>query len=646
MLCFLNPLTLKQLSLGLLIAFALPASSVCLAATDNASALLSSVTPVGSVPSRPLPTLSITSLEFAQTHVIPEAGLSWIKSDGSSMGALHLTAQRDTLVLFDLGAATPKSPAVQAWRGAVMLGVLPLKAPALLPSTEGAGRPYSTTKHSAPLPAAWVINGVQLRLVAQDYSPSAYKVLAVGADIDFNMQVLPMYLYGATEANTQPYSVTANATQAAQDELYAKWPISRLNMKPAPARRLDWPYLIVAPREGVAAYRANSKSDEKDSYDSMSSALDMLGALLSANGDTNTNTQMYGALMMLDATGKYADPDGGLGGDSVGTGDYRYEGVFIHEQGHAFGMPHAKDGYASGEYPYPNGSLLGSRWGYDVKRQQFLAPYVPASAESFRRCKTDGQHVLDAAGRCAKQDIMQSGDGDQAKGYRYTMFSDFNAGVIQRYFEGTTTLDAKGGRSYSGGTIFIDSNSPTGYSRWDSLDKKRVTVTPSQDDDKGLNGIDRGLANKRGVPVHTVMVTINTAKLNNTTQIYPVLSYVGNLRPTIDPTDPAQLASVVPNTGKYPWFCHNSGCDYTLRATYANGSVAHVMLQKGTRKWFAPTSTTPANKLNSLSSHSFSALGVNLPGAKPLAKVELLSTPMAWKGLPVSPVVLATRVIQ
>lgn len=596
----------------------------------------------------PTVALVINQFEAAQTHVMPEAGLQWKKSDGSEMGALHLTAQRDTMVMFDLGSATPISPMVEASQAGVKLGAVALTAPAQLPGTEGGGAAYASNRYSATLPAAWVTPGVQLRVSAQNYLPSDYKQPSVGADIDFNMYVLPMYLYGATEANTQPYSVTSNADQATRDELYAKWPVSRLNIRTAPAGRIDWAYIIIEPRSDAAqakqaAYRANTKSDEKDSYATMSAALNTLHAIINANGDNMTNMQMYAPLLMLDATGKYADPGGGLGGNHVGSGDYRYAGVFIHEQGHAFGMPHAKDGYAASNYPYVNGSLLGSSWGFDIKRQQFLAPYVSSASKRAATCATDGVHVMDAANRCAKQDLMQSGSGDQTPDYKFTMHSDFNAGVIQRYFEGTTTLNANGTHSYSGGRIFVDANAATGYSRWDSIDKKRVAYTPSLDANKGLYGIDGNLPRQRDVAVHTIILTLSYAGTANVTQIYPALSYNGNLVKTIDPTDAAQRALVVPNTGTYPWYCHGTGCDYTLRVTYADGSVSHTMLQAGARAWFSPTGAAPANKLDPLNASSYKVMGVNVPGDKALAKVELLNTPMAWNGIDANAAIVASR---
>ena len=140
----------------------------------------------------------------------------------------------------------------------------------------------------------------------------------------------------------------------------------------------------------------------------MSAVLDTLSALRRANGEASTNNQYYAPLMMLDAQGVYTSPGGGLGGGSLGTGDYDYGGIFIHEQGHAFGMPHAGEAYDQGKFPYPGGSLLGSVWGFDAARGQFLAPFIPPTADSASGCLDDPSRQKDGEGRCVKQDPMQS----------------------------------------------------------------------------------------------------------------------------------------------------------------------------------------------------------------------------------------------
>ncbi|MET3130431.1 hypothetical protein AAKU55_000688 [Oxalobacteraceae bacterium GrIS 1.11] len=594
------------------------------------------------------PQLVIATFEAAQTHVLPEAGLNWTLPHAT--GALHLAAQRDVFLMLDLGAAKPTRPMLEAWFNNIKLGAVALNAPDKLPPTEAAGPAYASNRYSNTLPAAWIKPGLMLRVAADNYTASDFKKPEIGLDSDFDMRILPFYLFGANDANTQPFSVTGNPDAATRQELYAKWPVARLNMVNHPAKRIDWPYMIIGPVEattstvGVPAYRVTNHDQEHGGYEIMGATLGILSAIRDANGESNTNNQYYAPLLMLGADGKYSDPWGGLGGGSRGTGDYRYGGIFIHEQGHAFGMPHADDGYKNGAYPYIHGSLLGSSWGYDAGRATLLAPVLPKDASTYANCQGTADRIKDAGGHCVKQDPMQGGSGDQAAGYRFTMFSDFNAGLIQRYFEGQTSVDKAGVHQYSGGKIIVDPASSTGYSQWDGIDKKRVEVVPSTTD-KGLYGFDMGLPIQRNVAVQTLIITYSLAGTANVSQIYPPLSYVGNLRRQIDPTVAAQRAQIVPNTGPVPWYCHASGCDYTVRVSYADGSVQHILLQGGARNWFSPSGAIPAEALDPLKGKSFMVWGLNVAAGKAISKIDLLDTPMGWNGIGGNPTVLLSKTL-
>ncbi len=492
------------------------------------------------------------------------------------------------------------------------------------------------------MPAAWVRPGLRVRVTSADHAPSAYRSLRVGADSDFEMFTLPFYLFGATPQNSEPLTKSAKPDQASQDELSAKWPVAHVDFVNHPAGRVEWPYLVAPPNAGNPAMRLENSDQQKDGYAAMRATLQTLSAIRAANGDQSTNNHVYAPLMMRSAAGKYTQPGGGLGGGARGTGTVSYTGVFIHEQGHAFGLPHAGGAYDDGDFPYAGGSLKGSVWGYDAGRRELLAPFIPAGAETAKSCLSDGWHLKDAKGRCVKQDPMQGGSGDQAPGYKYTAFSDFNASEIQRWFEGETKLAKDGSHEHDGGTIFVDAKSSTGYSRWDTLDEARVEVTPTTAD-KGLWGFDGGLPYERGVAVHTIVFSVSAAGTPGATQVYPTLSYKGNLVRQVDPTSKAALKEIDPASGAAPWYCKGSGCDYTVRATYADGTQAHVLVRGGFRGWFDPTGPVTSYAKDPTDDDSFSVFGVNVPGDKPLSKVEVLETPMGWQGVPSNPKVVVSR---
>lgn len=576
------------------------------------------------------PPIDLTSLEVAQTHILPGGEKRWTLANGEH--SLHVVGLRPFLALVRLGDVALESPVLEAWFEGERVASAPLAPPEELLPTEAGGPAYAEDLYSATIDGAWVKPGLSLRVAAEGYAASDPVDLPIGAETDLDMQILPFYLFGANDENSPPISETATPDEESQAELYEKWPIARINFAQHAVGRVDWPSIIVGPRNGEPAMRVDNKDEQKDGFAVMSAVLQVLGTLRRANGETGTNSQIYAPLMMLDGGGEYSSPGGGLGGGSVGTGDHVYAGIFIHEQGHAFGMPHAADGYADGVYPYVGGSLLGSTWGLDASRGELLAPFIPEGAAHAGTCLRDGAHQIDAMNRCVKQDLMQSGAGDQAPGYKYTMHSDFNASVIQRYFEGVTSVDEEGVHVYEGGVIFVDPASSTGYSRWDSVDQERVEVA-LETVDKGLYGLDRGLPAARGVPVHTVIFTLSAAATPEVSQIYPPFSYVGNLVRQIDPTAAEELALITPNTGEIPWYCHASGCDYTLRVTYADQTIRHVLLRGGFRPWFGPMEEPEAKTLDPVDGASFRSFGVNVPGDVELSLVEVLHTPMGWGGV-------------
>ncbi|WP_223807147.1 M66 family metalloprotease [Montanilutibacter psychrotolerans] len=588
--------------------------------------------------------LEIGSLEIAQTHVLPEAGLSWSLPKANER--LHLVGRRESLALVTLPVGNAVNPKLEAWLGEVQLGAVALARPSALPPTESQGPAFASNRYSATLPAGWMRPGLTLRAFADNYAAGAPRRPSIGADVPINLRILPFYLFGANEGNSVPMNLSSRPARTTANEIFAKWPAASVVAQTHAAIRIVWPQMVIGPRSGGPAYVVSNMSQQRDGYATMSAVLGILGKLREANGEAIDNTQYYAPLMMLDAQGVYRSPGGGLGGGNVGTGDHHYQGIFIHEQGHAMGLPHVGGAYKNGSYPYVGGSLAGSAWGYDSLRRQFLGPFVPTSASRYNGCTShtfDGTpRQLDTLGRCVKQDPMQSGAGDQAQGYAYATFSDFSTAVFQRHLEGRTGTDSSGKHTYSGGAVIRDMAYPGGYRRWDGIDRRWVNVTPATTD-KGLYGFDGGLPVQHDLPVYSILLTISRAGTPGVTQIYPPLAYFGNRIRYIDPTKAAERASIVPNTSSNPWYCHASGCDYTVRVTYADGSVRHVAIQGGFRPWWGPKTAPGANASNPLSGDSFRLFGVNVPADKPLRKIELLDTPMLWDGLPASPVVLASR---
>ena len=318
------------------------------------------------------------------------------------------------------------------------------------------------------------------------------------------------------------------------------------------------------------------------------------------------------------------------------------------------GLNHQGDQYEANLYPYVAGSLLGSVWGFDGSHGEFLAPYIPSTATSYVNCQLNivyngkdsaGNAVslprqLDSSGRCVKQDPMQSGAGDQAAGYRFTTYSDFSAAEIQRNFEGSPPSSPY----QPDGKIFADSAFPSGYKRWNTSTLGWVPVVLATQS-YGIFGLNMNLPVAKQVPVDTIVISFSNAA-GNASMIYPPISYVGNLIQNIDPTSASDLASINPANGAYKWYCQDSGCDYSARMTYTNGTVRYVLLKGGFRSWYQPTAAVAVSATDPTSDSSFINWAINVPNDNGgLTKIELLSTPTVWTGLPATPAVLATRVL-
>lgn len=610
-------------------------------------------------PPAPTPTtpLNISSLELAQTHVLPEGGKSWAPpSPPMASESLHLTGGREALALVRLPVANAVNPRIEGLREGVSLGTVALAAPGQLPPTESSGPAYANDLYSATLPANWLATGLQLRARADNYTPGSTRSPLIGADMPMTLRVLPFYLFGANDSNAPPQSVTRSPDAPTIAEMKAKWPVAQLTVANHPAQRVSWPTLVIPPDsrgDGEPAYIVTNNDERRGTFHILSTVRGILSGMMDANGERPFPMQYYAPVLVLNAAGNHTGAGGGIGGGDLGTGDHLYSGIFIHEQGHAFGIPHQGDAFDDGEYPYEWGSLEGSLWGYDPDRREFLAPFVPSNASRFAGCETDTfdgrPRALDALNRCVKQDPMQSGSGDQATGYRFGTFSDYSTAMMQRDLEGVTTLGSGGVHEYGGGNVVRDTAFTGGYKRWDSIDRAWVNADDSTEEG-GIFGLNKNLPIQRDVAVYSIVITYSYACTPSLllscpmSQIYPPISYIGNLIRTIDPTDAAQRASIVPNTSENYWYCRNGGCDYTVRVTYAGGAQRHVLINDGFRPFFNEVDEAPpASASEPTDGNSFRTWVLNVPNLGAITRIELLDTPQAWNGIGTLPPVLLSR---
>ncbi|KYR01004.1 hypothetical protein DLAC_11514 [Tieghemostelium lacteum] len=562
--------------------------------------------------------LEINNVLFAQTHVLSDWGTTWVLSNKTH--TFELVGNRETLVMVEVPTLNfGRNPVLEVYidenNGVPPLthqGDIYLRKPKDLPPTENNGPFFSTTHYSATIPANWV----KPRMVIRFHSgiiASSYMYPMVGQDTSLLLWTLPFYLFGANDTNTYSFNVTDVPDKYITDELYQKWSVSEIVALNHPLKRIDWPYIIIPPRSGRPAIRIKNADEMKEGYDIMSSILDLLSHIRYAFGERATANQIYSPILALDSKGKYRNPYGGLGGGKRGTGDHSYTGIFIHEQGHAFGMPHSGEAYDSGKNPYINGSLKGSTWGYDSQKKCFLSPFIPSSASDYKNCNKS--KVTDDKGNCYKQSVMQGGSGTQDPSFRFAMFQDFEMSIIQEYFKNSISYNAK-------------NNS---YSQWNSLKRKYEDFQPVTKQ-SGLYGVDGDFPIQRDIEIYTVLLSVSRASSpSELSQFYPPLKTIGNLMRSFDPTDNSSVSQVIPGSkSTYKNYCYSSGCDYTIRATYEGDLKRHYLVPIGDRVWGKPDSTFKQNMTDIAHSDSFFSYGLNIPADKVLQKLELLHTYLGW----------------
>ncbi|GAM27448.1 hypothetical protein SAMD00019534_106240 [Acytostelium subglobosum LB1] len=441
-----------------------------------------------------------------------------------------------------------------------------------LPPTESNGPMFADNTYSAGIPANFVMPGMQVTF-ENDHKKSTTPVEPlVGMASSAILWNLPFYLFGANDTNSYPFSQIKDESKN-KLFIYQQWPVSSLTTANH-AMGIVSLDTIVQHVNGYEARKVTNLDEitNNDGFGIMATVLGFLSRIFDANGDGSQNKVIWSPLMSINKHGEYGTVDGGLGGGRRATGDIS-NGLIIHEVGHAQGLPHAGEAFNNGAFPYVRGSLNGSVWGFNFDTNEFLSIYIPSNSSDYDDCKDDGNIMRDD--RCVRQDPMQGGSGDQAKGYPYTMFSDFNAGKIQQFYEGAP--------------IWVPETQS--YIKWDDVN----------------------------------LVNVPYPIVNTSYGLY----VDGQPQSSHRPTDEKQLSPI--NTGDIDWYCKQSGCDFTLRVTYKDGSKYIKLLQVGVRKWFDQNGEVDPDCLDPKDNDSTFTIIENIPADLQVTLVELLWTPYGFR---------------
>ncbi|KPC49413.1 M66 family metalloprotease [Amantichitinum ursilacus] len=571
-----------------------------------------------------LPPLAVSSVELAQTHVIGPEGRSMQSANDAKNGGvkkLTLMADRAALLMVQPTSQVP-NVLVRARIGSTILGPITLKSPGQLPATDAGRAPYSTVKYSALLPKEWLKQGVTLELAQNASFLKPVSVpLTVTPAITLRAYTVPLYMFGARPANSVVPDFTLNARNtngySLDAEYRQKLPISNLEYMVAGAITQD--QVVLPPRNDAQyCYPALPVSSLADFWaaggDLNARFYRILGDIhgATANRDGAFATGYYGFMQTLDG-GKQvaASSGGGLGGGGSGVSgsDYRpelvYSAIFNHEMGHAYGLAHADSAYDSGDYPYPFGSKSGSTWGYDAIKNQLLSTLQIAG----QSC--DGRVVNNV---CYQRTPMSGGDDDRDAGtYRWDTFADYQAAQMEQGLLDKVVADA----SYAGG-----------YKHWN---QNSNSYEPMDDRTRANIGTD---VLARDQQVQTVIGSISHFNASPSASRMVVSGvWTGNLPKQIDPTVQADLDKINSTQpgGWFGYYCVNNGCDYTLVATYADGTAQRVLLPIGYHRFGYPVYSDNgyrASAQNPSDGDNLATYAVNLPvGHGGLSRVQVFNTP-------------------
>ena len=550
---------------------------------------------------------SIGSVRYAQTHLMEP---SW--------PLFQLTGGRPTLVAVAL-KGSGKSPDVRltARIDGQVVGSACLAGPSDIPANATSQDPSFDNLYTMTLPVAWVKPGLAVTVqVGASQVVHTSQDLAVTSPTELNLLMIQTDVlhYNDGKKDT-PVPSTFLADFA------AAMPASVTRLGRLPARMvLDRMVFHGGTDEPVLACRSDV-SDRTGCGDySKVSGMDQLAAVMRMTSAFSRATGAQSFAVTYGHSGHLAP--GGWGGGKVFAG-FDYGGIFLHEMGHALGLPHWGEGsYGNtspgwGEFNYPyggvgkNGGGRGQSWNYEPNSREFISPLCVDRSEGV-----PGQERSDAMQRNRPcQEARKRGTGP------WDGFGDFSAKAIQEFLHGNAGQHS-GTVPYFGANPAYHMPARDGYPllERDGAGKRVFTRGPTQPQEKlDEETYDFLHPVEWDTPVYTVYGTYHP-QYRNANILYKPMAYRGTLPKLLDPTDPKIFADLKAGSagpyGDYFWWAK----DLTLRFTYADGSqrVAIYPYDGVSRDW-------------SVADHPWRwdllYFAINIPADKKLAKVEVFRRP-------------------
>ncbi len=534
-------------------------------------------------------TAKIEHVVFAQTHVLEP-----------THPLFFLIAKRPALVeVVVTGQGAAPEVRVDAQAGTVTLGSLCLKGPATLPATVDFTKHQKIDRYTATMPASWLVPGLAIKVIAGSATTSFSATnLKVGPAPELNLVMLKMDVLNYNDGKPDiaaPVSWLADMASAFPASVFrfgnfpVRVPLPKLASSTDVAGSAPL-LLSKRPCEGTEtpANTANACEASKVAPFSVLSAVNLLtGALHKATGET-LFTYYYG-----NAENLYV---GGLGSGKV-QASAQFDGIMLHEQGHALDLPHWGEAYPKpnpgvNDYQYPyggqqnDGGGRGESWNYHQSIDEFVSPICQVTKNS-----NYGKERSDAMQRSNACDEMRSTGVGPWDG-----FGDFSALAMFRYMTGAP--------AYSGTVSYRGANAPFHLKPqlgWPNLvvnaDGTRSLVRENQPTatvDPWEQHLNILFPEKWDVPVAMVYGSFNPAG-GAANYVYEPLSYTGNLTRVVDPTDPlvfADLAAAINGKSSFGDYFYWPR-DITVKVTYQDGTTKHGVYLHSSypREWAANVNT-------------------------------------------------------
>ena len=557
--------------------------------------------------------LDASNVEFAQSHMIPLMGKQWTIKNNS----LNLVAGRDALAAVELGNQNVLNAFLEVEKADGSKQQFPLQSSATFPASEGGEAAYSQTARHVLVPGAWIEPGIKVRVGGSNFTTSTALPSAVVSRLDLDTFILPIHLYGATNQNTG-VNLEDNRllflNQAKRDEFQATLPFTSVSVHNHPLGIIALDSFVRPPTGSAPAAQMQSTADM--SGGSISSRfLGVVWNIKEAFGDGPLNRTTYGSFVITNgATRAWANGGVAFTGSGSAVGDAT-AGLLWHEGGHSIGLSHshAEATATPATYPYPLGSLKGSAWAYDASKNQMRSPLVPPAAPRGN-CPASFHTVwqVDQAGRCFRFDPMHDSGGQHAANYAYTPFSDFSMATVQKWGQQRARL--------VGNAI----------QRLDSTGNWLNFTPPVISSDKIADNYPVSFGREQDF----VWISHSLAGTAEASRVAYLQRNTGNSIRQIDPTDPTDLSDINVNqaNARYRDYCRKTGCDFTLRLTYSDGSTNYRILKGSARVSWQPAQWK-ADYQNPNSADSFLEWYLNIPtpaGSPRVTRVELLETTQAW----------------